>query len=82
MTSSTTVDPATSKPSRILFFPLGWVLAHTLRCIEIARVLRQRGHEVVFTGDDPRLPDSRLHLVEEARFREAADVLKQQLNLA
>ncbi len=57
------------KPSTILFFPLGWVLAHTLRCIEIANVLRQRGHEVVFAGDDPTHPDSRLHLVEEAGFR-------------
>ena len=56
------------RPCRILFFPLGWVLAHTVRCIEIAKVLRQRGHEVVFAGDDPQHPSSRLHLVEEAGF--------------
>ncbi|MBB3142637.1 glycosyltransferase [Halomonas organivorans] len=54
---------------RILFLPLGWVLAHTARCIEIAKVLRQRGHEVVFAGDDPRHPASRLSLVEQAGFR-------------
>lgn len=57
------------KPSRILFFPLGWILAHTLRCIEIAKVLRQRGHEVVFAGDDPTHPSSRLQLVKDAGFQ-------------
>lgn len=56
------------KPAKILFFPLGWILAHTLRCVEIAKVLRERGHEVVFAGDDPTHPESRLQLVKDAGF--------------
>ncbi len=52
-----------------MFFPLGYVLAHTSRCLEIAKVLRARGHEVVFAGDDPRHPRSKLHLVRKAGFR-------------
>lgn len=58
-----------TQPATILFFPLGWILAHTLRCVEIAKVLRERGHEVVFAGDDPAHPDSRLQLVTQAGFR-------------
>lgn len=58
-------------PARLkfLFFPLGYVLAHTSRCVEIAKVLRTRGHEVVFAGDDPAHPRSKLALVQQAGFR-------------
>ena len=68
MPDSSKSSNATARPSRILFFPLGWVLAHTVRCIEIAKVLRQRGHDVMFAGDDPNHPSSRLNLVQEAGF--------------
>lgn len=54
---------------KFVFFPLGYVLAHTSRCLEIAKVLRARGHEVVFAGDDPQHPRSKLPLVQEAGFR-------------
>ncbi len=68
MSDSLSGSHVAARPSRILFFPLGWVLAHTVRCIEIAKVLRQRGHEVIFAGDDPNHPSSRLNLVQEAGF--------------
>ncbi|MDZ4860359.1 MAG: glycosyltransferase [Candidatus Hydrogenedentes bacterium] len=54
---------------KFLFAPLGWVLAHTSRCVEIAKVLRSRGHDVVFIGEDPSHPRSKLSLVEDAGFR-------------
>ncbi|MBM3289541.1 MAG: hypothetical protein FJY92_05270 [Candidatus Hydrogenedentes bacterium] len=54
---------------KIMFAPLGWVLAHTARCLEIAKELRARGHECVFLGEDPDHPRSRLGLVRDAGFR-------------
>lgn len=48
------------RPMKVLVFPLTWVLAHVGRTIEIAKALRARGHEVVFAGDDPTHPSSRL----------------------
>ena len=41
---------------KLLFFPNGWVLAHPSRMIEVARIVRSRGHEVIFAGEheDPR----------------------------
>ncbi|MCC6489183.1 MAG: hypothetical protein IT364_16910 [Candidatus Hydrogenedentes bacterium] len=62
--------PAESiRPLKIVFFPLGYVLAHISRCLEIGKELRARGHEVVFAGDDSSHPRSRLHLAKEAGFR-------------
>lgn len=58
-----------SKRLKFIFFPLGYVLAHTSRCIEIAKQLRARGHEVIFGGDDPKQPRSKLGLVRTAGFR-------------
>ncbi|MCL4693288.1 MAG: hypothetical protein KJ060_12365 [Candidatus Hydrogenedentes bacterium] len=54
---------------KFIFFPLGYVLAHTSRCLEIAKVLRARGHQVIFAGDDPQHPRSKLGLVRKAGFR-------------
>lgn len=48
------------RPLKVLVFPLTWVLAHVGRTIEIGKALRSRGHEVVFAGDDPTHPSSRL----------------------
>ena len=45
---------------KILFFPNGWVLAHVSRMIEVAKVLRERGHEVIFAGEHEH-PRSYLH---------------------
>lgn len=54
---------------KFMFAPLSWVLAHTSRCLEIAKELRARGHEVVFLGEDPDHPRSKLSLVREEGFR-------------
>ncbi|MCC6697286.1 MAG: hypothetical protein IT365_16780 [Candidatus Hydrogenedentes bacterium] len=64
-------DAATgsSRPLKIVFFPLGYVLAHISRCVEIGKELRARGHEVVYAGDDPAHPRSRMKLAAEAGFR-------------
>ncbi|HRI88792.1 MAG TPA: hypothetical protein PK869_11015, partial [Candidatus Hydrogenedentes bacterium] len=61
--------PASAGRLKIMFAPLGWVLAHTSRCVEIGKALRERGHEVIFVGDDPTHPRSKLSLVQEAGFR-------------
>lgn len=57
------------RPLKILCFPLTWVLAHVGRSIEIAKALRARGHEVVFAGDDPTHPSSRLSHAAANGFR-------------
>lgn len=56
-------------PLKILMFPLGFGLAHVGRCVEIAKVLRARGHEVVFAGEDPSHPRSKLDQAQAAGFR-------------
>ncbi len=59
---------------KFLFFPLSWVLAHTSRCVEIAKVLREQGHEVVFAGANIDHPKSNLRLARDEGFRvEQAD---------
>lgn len=57
------------RPLKFLVFPLGWVLAHVGRTVEIAKVLRAQGHEVVFAGEDPHHPKSRLDHALAAGFR-------------
>jgi UDP:flavonoid glycosyltransferase YjiC (YdhE family) len=61
--------PEVSRPLKIVIFPLGYGLAHVGRCIEIAKVLRARGHDVVFAGDDPDHPRSKLDQVVSHEFR-------------
>lgn len=41
---------------KFIFFPNGWVLAHVARMIEVAKVLKSQGHQVLFAGEhkDPR----------------------------
>ena len=56
-------------PLKFIMFPLGWLLAHTGRLMEIGRVLRARGHEVVFAGDDPNHPRSKMGMARDAGFR-------------
>jgi UDP:flavonoid glycosyltransferase YjiC (YdhE family) len=50
-------------------FPLGFLLAHVGRLVEIGKVLRARGHEVVFAGDWPRHERSRLGTAHEEGFK-------------
>ncbi len=54
---------------KFLFFPLSWVLAHTSRCVEIGKALRDRGHDVVFAGANIDHPKSNLRLARDEGFR-------------
>jgi UDP:flavonoid glycosyltransferase YjiC (YdhE family) len=56
------------RPMKFLIFPLGYVLAHVGRTVEIAKELRAQGHEVVFAGEDPSHPRSRLSHIVKAGF--------------
>ncbi len=69
---STTLSSPNSRATgrlKVLFIPLGYVLAHVSRPIQVAAALRARGHDVVFVGDDPDNPRSKLGLVRQAGFR-------------
>jgi UDP:flavonoid glycosyltransferase YjiC (YdhE family) len=57
------------KQQKFIFFPLSWLLAHVSRSVEIAKVLRERGHEVVFAGENPDHPRSKLGIARDAGFR-------------
>ena len=54
---------------KVMFIPLSYVLAHTVRPIEIAKALRARGHDVFFVGVDAATPRSKMSLVREAGIR-------------
>ena len=53
---------------KLIFFPNGWVLAHVSRMVEVAKELRERGHEVLFAGEH-RHPRSYLHTCEKDGFQ-------------
>lgn len=57
------------RPLKFVFFPLGYVLAHVGRTVEIAKALRAQGHEVVFAGEDPDHPRSRMSHAVKAGFK-------------
>lgn len=59
-------------PMRFMMFPLGFLLAHVGRLVEIGTVLRGRGHEVLFAGAYPDHHRSRLDIAEKAGFRVVA----------
>ena len=72
MTEAQAIAPEVSTGGgvlKIVIFPLGYGLAHVGRCIEIAKTLRARGHEVVFAGVDPANPRSKLDQAEIQGFR-------------
>lgn len=60
---------STGKPLKFVFFPLGFLLSHVGRLTRIAQVLRERGHEVVFAGEDPRHPRTKMYRPQEEGFR-------------
>ena len=53
---------------KFIFFPNGWVLAHVSRMVEVAKVLRDQGHDVLFAGEH-RHPRSFLHTCEKDGFQ-------------
>jgi UDP:flavonoid glycosyltransferase YjiC (YdhE family) len=55
-----------SRRLRVLFLPNNYVLAHVGRCVEVAKVLRDMGHEPILAGYEIDHPRSRLdHAVAE-----------------
>jgi UDP:flavonoid glycosyltransferase YjiC (YdhE family) len=61
--------PLPRRQLKFVMFPLSFVLAHVGRLVEIAKVLRSRGHEVVFAGESLTHPRTRLHLADREGFR-------------
>ncbi len=57
------------KPLKFLFFPLSYVVAHVTRMLEIAKVLRGMGHEVVMACEPSSTPGSKSFLCEREGFR-------------
>ncbi|NUM54857.1 MAG: hypothetical protein HUU46_14520 [Candidatus Hydrogenedentes bacterium] len=53
---------------KFVFFPLSQVLAHVSRSYEVARVLRDRGHDVVFAAENTTHHRSRMDIVAKAAF--------------
>jgi UDP:flavonoid glycosyltransferase YjiC (YdhE family) len=62
-------EPLCGRRQKIVLFPLGCLLSHVGRLIEIGKALRERGHEVVFAGEHPDDPRSKLGMAERAGFR-------------
>jgi UDP:flavonoid glycosyltransferase YjiC (YdhE family) len=60
---------ASTRRQKIILFPLGCLLSHVGRLIEVGKALRARGHEVVFAGEHPDDPRSKLGMAERAGFR-------------
>lgn len=61
--------PERRRRLKVMMFPLGYLLAHVTRLVEVGRSLQARGHEVVFVGEDPANPRCRLGFAERAGFR-------------
>ena len=54
---------------KFLFFPLSYVLAHSVRMLDIAKELRKMGHEVVFASAPSSTPGSKSFVCERNGFR-------------
>lgn len=52
-----------------MFAPMSYMLSHVCRSVEIGKVLRARGHEVVFAMEDPARPGWRSHVAVTNGFR-------------
>lgn len=64
----TTQAATPEDPLKIMMFPLGFLLAHVGRLMQIGEELRKRGHEVVFAGHWPGHEKSRLDMAAKAGF--------------
>jgi len=58
-----------SRSLKIILFPLGCLLSHVGRLTEIGKELRKRGHEVVFGGEAPSHPRTKLYIPQQQGFR-------------
>lgn len=69
-TSETSSANTAGRRHKIVIFPLGYLLSHVGRCVQIAKALRARGHEVIFAGENPdENPRSRMGIARDAGFR-------------
>ena len=56
-------------PVKIMFAPMSYMLSHVCRCVEIGKILRDWGHEVVFAVEDTKNPRWSSHIAEKNGFR-------------
>ncbi|GMW00931.1 MAG: glycosyl transferase [Candidatus Hydrogenedentota bacterium] len=59
----------TERPMKFVFFPLACLLSHMGRCLEIGKALRDRGHEVVFAGERPDHPKTKIGVAVQHGFK-------------
>jgi UDP:flavonoid glycosyltransferase YjiC (YdhE family) len=52
-----------------MFAPMSYMLSHVCRCVEIGKILRDQGHEVVFAVENPERPGWRSHVAVKNGFR-------------
>lgn len=52
-----------------MFAPMSYMLSHVCRCVEIGKVLRDRGHDVVFAVENPERPGWRSHVAVKNGFK-------------
>jgi len=57
------------RPLKFMFAPMSYMLSHVCRCVEIGKVLRDQGHEVVFAVENPERPGWRSHVAVNNGFR-------------
>jgi len=57
------------RPLKFILFPLGCLYSHVGRLTEIGKELRDRGHEVVFAGERPDHPRTKMYIPRAAGFR-------------
>ncbi|MBI5092562.1 MAG: hypothetical protein HZB26_08985 [Candidatus Hydrogenedentes bacterium] len=68
--SGAPASDASGRRYKIIIFPLGYLLSHVGRCVQIGKALRARGHDVSFAGEDPdKNPRSRMGIARDAGFR-------------
>ena len=60
---------AGERPLKFMFAPMSYMLSHICRCVEIGKVLRDQGHEVVFAVEDPNRPGWRSSVAVKSGFR-------------
>ncbi len=57
------------RPLKFMFAPMSYMLSHVCRCVEIGKVLRDQGHDVVFAVENPERPGWRSSVAVKNGFR-------------
>lgn len=61
-------EATNARPLKFMFAPMSYMLSHVCRCVEIGKVLRDRGHQVVFAVEDPERPGWRSNVAVKSGF--------------